>query len=191
MHRRILKKDRVWLIQWSWIQPRLFASLNQPPIAALYDSRLSDEKVAMAMQVIYDSGKTLLASDRVIRTYRNSVKKRQPYQDVELVHESANQLHVGYGDPYLFGQRVKDFCLDRLNPSNEIFYWTCPEHLLHRDREGNQLTTPYVNRPETRFKLEISYHEQGALYKMSTGENAVIPKKPPSIGSAEFLLTHD
>ncbi len=163
-------KKTVWLITWEYVRDDYFEKLGRRKIAAVLDSRVSDDFIRRYLPLLYSTERKLLNFEKYRDMYFHSVKryKNPDWMDVRV---DANSLSFGV-DPWLRARKVDGFFIDVFDYETENVYWTEREACrMNRDDEVEVL------RPRRLVKM-TSHSGEHVTEKLYFGDDAIPPRKP-------------
>jgi hypothetical protein len=109
MSSRKPRKVRAWLVTWEWCGDH---AKRDDRVAAIYDSRLSPERVRGLVEMLYAQEEYTL-SDRIAFCVGN--RRKNPYPAVFLKVKGVpwvGEIHCG-PNPYLRARLVDDLMVER------------------------------------------------------------------------------
>jgi hypothetical protein len=164
------QKRTVWLITWEYTRDDYFEHLGRRTIAAVLDSRVSDDFVRRYLPLLYSTERELLNFEKYGEMYLQSLRRyRNP--DWKDVRGAAGALSFG-GHPWLNARKVDGFFIDVFDYETESVYWTEREgYRAKRDGEVELL------RPRRHVKLTSNRGDR-VTERLYFGDDAIPPKKP-------------
>ncbi|WP_395742517.1 hypothetical protein [Prosthecobacter sp.] len=147
-----------------------FEQLGRRTIAAVLDSRASDDFVRRYLPLLYSTERTLLNFEKYGEMYLQSMRRYRNPDWKDAVAE-AGSLSFG-GHPWLMARKVDGFFIDVFDYETENVYWTEREgYRMKRDGEVELL------RPRRNVKL-TSHSGDHVTEKLYFGDDATPPRKP-------------
>jgi hypothetical protein len=118
------KRRNVWLITWEFARKDYFHDLGRRRIAAVLDTRVSEDFVARYVPLLYSTERELLVSEMYVEMHLQSCR-RHKNPDWSDVRSEDGVMSFG-AHPWLTARRVEGFFVDVVDYDTENVYWTEP-----------------------------------------------------------------
>ncbi len=161
-------KRTVWLITWEYDRDDYFAQLGRRTIAAVLDSRASDDFVKRYLPLLYSTERELLNSEKYREMHLQSLR-RYKNPDWKDVRTDAGAYEYG-GHPWLKARVVDQFFIDVFDYETENVYWL-ERAGYRRNRDGRV-------EPRRQFKL-ASHSGISVIERLYFGDDATPPRRLP------------
>lgn len=164
-------KRTVWLITWEYTRDDYFKRLGRRKIAAVLDSRASDDFVRRYLPLLYSTERNLQNFEKYGEMYLQSLRRYRNPDWTDVVRQGG-AIKFG-GHPWLEARVVEEFFMDVYDCENEEIYWT--ERDVYKSTQDGESE---LLRPRRRVKL-ISRSGKTVTETMFFGDSAIPPRKGP------------
>ena len=178
------KPRKVVLFLWTTSEQH-FPRYEEPRIAGVLDSRVSDERIEQVMATIHAVRYPAMVHERACMMYDSSRKRHFVDQSGKKVAQYENwpnwqdRGHCCYFKE-LVAERVEDFCFDVIDMDHEIAYWKRPARISSLNEDGTFADAPRVLEPEKFLSLRISLENGVRTERWVFGDEAKRPRVCPN-----------
>jgi hypothetical protein len=165
------QKRTVWLITWEYTRDDYFEQLRRRRIAAVLDSRASDDFVRRYLPLLYSTERNLQNFEKCRDMYLQSLLRYRNPDWTDVVRQGGAMKFGGH--PWLEARVVDEFFIDVFDCENEVIYWT-ERDVYKRTPDGDS----ELLRPRRRVKMS-SHSGETVTEKMYFGDSAIPPRKAP------------